>query len=128
MVDFQCGNFYCTAKWFSCPSIHSLSFSLSLWLITVYWIWLPVIYNGTLFTQVLWSFNGGPGYVRASLVAQWLKKKSTSQCWRCKRHRFDPWVGKIPWNRKWQPAPVFLPEKFHGQKSLAVYSPWGCKV
>ena len=40
---------------------------------------------------------------------------------------FDPWVGKIPWRRKWQYTPVFLPEKFHGQRSLAVYSLWGLK-
>ena len=32
--------------------------------------------------------------------------------------RFDPWVGKIPWRRKWLPTPVFLPEEFHGQWSL----------
>ena len=31
------------------------------------------------------------------------------------------------WRRKWQPTPVFLPGKFHGQRSLAGYSPWGCK-
>ena len=36
-------------------------------------------------------------------------------------------VGKIPWRREWQPIPVFLPGKSHGQGSLAVYSPWGCK-
>ena len=36
---------------------------------------------------------------------------------------FDPWVGKIPWSRKWQPTPVFLPGKFHGQRSLVGYSP-----
>ena len=35
---------------------------------------------------------------------------------------FDPWVEKIPWRRKWQPAPVFLPRKSHGQRSLAGYS------
>ena len=35
-------------------------------------------------------------------------------------------VRKIPWRRKWQPTPVFLPGEFHGQRSLAVYSPWGC--
>ena len=40
---------------------------------------------------------------------------------------FNPWVGKIPWRRKWQPAPVFLPGKSHGQRSLVGYSPWGCK-
>ena len=38
---------------------------------------------------------------------------------------FDPWVRKIPWSRKWQPTPVFLPGKFHRQRSLAGYSPWG---
>ena len=42
-------------------------------------------------------------------------------------HGFDSWVWKIPWSTKWQPAPVFLPGKFHGQKSLADYSPWGLK-
>ena len=40
---------------------------------------------------------------------------------------FDPWVRKIPWRRKWQPTPVFLPRKLHGQRSLSGYSPWGCK-
>jgi len=54
-------------------------------------------------------------------------KESTCQCRRHKRHRFNSWVKKIPWSRKWQPAPVFLPGKFHGQRSLAGYSPWGCK-
>ena len=39
----------------------------------------------------------------------------------------DPWVGKIPWNKKWQPTTVFLPEKFHGQRSLVGYTPWGHK-
>ena len=29
----------------------------------------------------------------------------------------DPWVGKIPWRRKWQPTPVSLPEESHGQRS-----------
>ena len=41
---------------------------------------------------------------------------------------FDPWVGKIPGRRKWQPTPVFLPEKSHGQRSPVGYSPWGHKV
>jgi len=42
-------------------------------------------------------------------------------------HGCDPWVKKIPWTRKWQPTAVFLPGKFHGQRSLAGYSSWGCK-
>ena len=45
----------------------------------------------------------------------------------CRRSVFDPWVGKIPWRRKWQPTPIFLPEKVHGQRSLVGYNPWGCK-
>ena len=43
------------------------------------------------------------------------------------RPRFDPWMGKIPWRRKWHPTPVFLPWKFHGQRSLVGYSPGDCK-
>ena len=43
------------------------------------------------------------------------------------RHRFDPWVGKIPWRRAWQPTLVFLPGEFHGQRSLSGYRPSGCK-
>ena len=45
-------------------------------------------------------------------------------------HRLQPWVDKIrkiAGRRKWQPEPVFLPGKFHGKRSLAGYSPWGCK-
>ena len=40
---------------------------------------------------------------------------------RCKRHEFDPWLGKIPWRRDWQPTLVLLPIKSHGQRSLAGY-------
>ena len=44
-----------------------------------------------------------------------------------RRPRFNPWVGKIPWRRKWQPTPAFLPEESHGQWSLAGYGSWGHK-
>ena len=54
-------------------------------------------------------------------------KELACQCRRCKRCGFDPWVRKIPWTRKRQPTPVFLPGKSHGQRSLVGYSPWGCK-
>ena len=43
------------------------------------------------------------------------------------RPRFDPWVGKIPWRRKWQPTPVLLSGESHGGRSLVGYSPWGHK-
>ena len=55
-------------------------------------------------------------------------KDSACQCRRLKRYRFNPWVGKIPCSRKWQPTAIFLPGKFHGQRSLAGYSPWCCEV
>ena len=54
-------------------------------------------------------------------------KEPTCQCRRHKRLRFDLWVRKIPWRRAWQPTPVFLPGKFHGQRNLMGYSPWGRK-
>ena len=43
------------------------------------------------------------------------------------KHGFSPWVGKIPWRRKWQPTLVFLPGKSHGQRNLVGYSPKGPK-
>ena len=48
-------------------------------------------------------------------------KQPACQCRRCKRRRLDPWVGKTPWRRKWQPTPVFLPGKSRGQRSLTVH-------
>ena len=55
----------------------------------------------------------------------WLSGKESA----CQYGRlgFDPWVRKIPWRRKWQPTPVCLPGKSHGQRSLAGYCPWGWK-
>ena len=42
--------------------------------------------------------------------------------------RFDPWVGKLSWRRKWQPTPVFLPGEFHGQRSLVGYTVHGVET
>ena len=42
----------------------------------------------------------------------------------------ETWVRslrKIPWRRKWLPTAVFLPGELPGQRSLAGYSPWGCR-
>ena len=55
----------------------------------------------------------------ASLVAQRVKRLPAMQ-----ETRFDPWVRKIRWRRKWQPTPVLLPGKSHGWRSLIGYSPW----
>ena len=59
---------------------------------------------------------------RASLVAHTVKNLPSVQ---------ETWiwslVGKIPWRREWLPIPVLLPRQSRGQRSLAGYSPWGCK-
>ena len=65
--------------------------------------WTDIIYRG---------FSGGTS-----------GKEPTYQYRKCKRLEFDPWVRKIPWRRKWQPIPIFLPGKSHGLRSLAGYSP-----
>jgi len=48
-------------------------------------------------------------------------KEAACQYRRCKRHGFNPWVGKIPWSRALQPPSVFLPGRSHGQRILAGY-------
>ena len=63
----------------------------------------------------------GTGY----RLPKWLSGKESTYQYR--RHRFNSWVRKIHWRRKWQPTPVLLPEKSHGQRSMAGYCPWGCK-
>ena len=67
-------------------------------------------------TQCYWILSPHITLLRASLVAQW---------WRihlqCRRCTCDPWIGKIPWRRKRQHTPVFLPGKSHGQKRLVGY-------
>ena len=54
-------------------------------------------------------------------------KAAACFCLQCKRPGFHPWVGKIPWRRKWQPTPVLLPGKSHWRRSLVGYSPQGRK-
>ena len=56
----------------------------------------------------------------AAGLPKWLSgKESACQCRKRKRCRFNSWVGKIPWSRKWHPTLVFLSGEFHGQRSLA---------
>ena len=82
-------------------------------------IFFVVINRTFIFNEVFLSHLGFPG--GASSV------ESSCQGRRHKCGRFDLWVGRISWSRKWQPAPIFLPGKSHGQRSLAAYSPWGHK-
>ena len=60
-------------------------------------------------------------YIHMNLPGGTNGKEPACQCRRHKRHRFDPWVGKILWRRKWQPTPVFLSGESHGQRSLVGY-------
>ena len=60
---------------------------------------------------------------RGGLPRQLSGKESACQYRRCRRHGFNPWIKKMPWSRKWQPTPVFLPGKFHGQRGT-----WGFTV
>ena len=66
--------------------------------------------------KVIWCYVAEPWWLRPKRI-----------CPQCRRPRFDPWVWKIPWSREWLPTPVFLPEEFHGQRSLVGYSPWDHK-
>ena len=54
-------------------------------------------------------------------------KEPACQCRSHKRRSFNPRIRKIPWSRKWEPTPVFLPGESHGQRGMVGYSPWGCK-
>ena len=78
---------------------------------------LTITFQGTLTAFYLVDMRLG--------LPWWLSGKEPScQFGRC---GFNPWVGKIPWRRKWQPTLAFLPWKSHGQRSLVGYSPWGRK-
>ena len=72
--------------------------------------------------------HGGANFLGFSCIKMALGgasgKEPTCQCRRC---RFDPWVRKIPWRRKWQPTLVFLPGEYHGQRSLVGYTAYEVK-
>ena len=59
----------------------------------------------------------------------WFQQSKESACRyrRCKRHGFDPWVGKIPVRRTKEPTLVSLPGESHGQRRLEGYNPQSCK-
>ena len=87
-----------------------------LWNSSIWFLWPHCAFRHTNFCMVTLGLPRWHG-----------SKESACQCRRHKTCRFNPWIGKIPWGRTWQPAPAFLPGKFHGQGSLLGYSPWGHK-
>ena len=72
-----------------------------------------------LITSIAENYSGwlAQVYYRLPLCFSWYRI-----CLQCGRPGFEPWVGKIPWRREWQPTPVFWPGEFH-----ELYGPWGRK-
>ena len=66
--------------------------------------------------------TGFKGFLGGSAVK---KKKTACQYRRYRRCRFNPWVRKIPWKRKWQPTPVFLPGKSMDKGGWIATVEWG---
>ena len=74
------------------------------------------------------SMSQPRGFDEEFWASEWLSvKESDCQCRRHRRFGFDLWVRKIPWRRKWQPTPLFLPGQFHGQRNPSGYSAWVSK-
>ena len=97
------------SEWVFYPCTDLKHDALAIWKILVHKIM-------QLFQMLIW----GPSWV-AQLVKNLLANAGDTR-----DRRFNPWVRKIPWRRKWQLAPVCLPGKFHGPRSLVGHSPWGC--
>ena len=117
----------------------------------LYWIimdtlkWIIYLHQSLLLYFSTWAISMGyiyidKGYIYTDYLSTWATylyglylhrlsdKESAGQFRKCRRHKFDPWVRKTPWKKKWQPTDIFLPGKFHEQRKLAGYSPWSHKV
>ena len=107
-----------------CPKTTPRACSIS-WLDLMIRSWSSNLDPQTLLIFYSWKYvtfkNLSLFVLPSSLVAQTVKRLSTMH------PRFKPWVGKIPWRRKWQSTPVLLPGKSHGQRSLVGYSLWDRK-
>ena len=88
------------------------------------------------FTLTLFALQGNSSVIcrcsdseatQNGFTFNWVIKKKPASEYRRQRCGFNPWVGTIPWRRKWQPTPVFLPGIFHGQRRLAGYCMRGRK-
>ena len=79
---------------------------------------LMICLNRYKWHSIVQSFNSSLWF-RKSFPGGTSSKESSCQCRRHKRSRFDPWAGKMPWRKAWQPKPVFLPGESRGQSCLA---------
>ena len=119
--------------WSRCVSCtdHMTAHELITWI-----LYTDQVTNHALITWLTMHWSRGYHALITCLIMHW------SRAWSCTDHEADhtsitwvcmlkslpkPWVRKMPWERKWQPTPVFLPGESHGQRSLAGHSPWGCK-
>ena len=97
-------------------AFHSLSF------------FFPIFWIEFLFSFLLFLIPSATSYCSfGSNSLQLFLEITQRTCLQCRRSKFDPWVGTIPWRREWQPTSVFLPREYHGQKSLVGNSPRGPK-
>ena len=101
---------------------------------SLFWLYIQKYLNQNLeeLSALLWSLQHYFYYFFSITVAKMLPmwhngKEYACQCGRHRRAGFSPWVGKIPWRRKWQHTPVLLPEEPYGQRSLADYRLGGLK-
>ena len=86
-----------------------------------------IVHGGAKSQGRLSGFHFHTSYFSAEKISQVVLVEPAHQCRGRKRCGWDPWVGKIPWRRKWHPAPVFFPGKSHRRRSLVGCSPWGHK-
>ena len=93
--------------------------------LTIWWIWQSISFPKLVFASenIFLTYYILICFCYHIFLCTYSGKESTCQC---RKLRFDPWVGKIPWRRKWLPIAVFLPGKSHGQGSLAGCNPWNC--
>ena len=115
VLDIQIKSILLIYSW-GFPTEHSNPFSS----LKIFFIWSTIVLQtlSSLISQYIKKLSFPAGTVRKNLPANAGDTREVG---------LSPWVRKIPWRRKWQPAPVFLPGKFHGQKKLMDYSLWGHK-
>ena len=81
----------------------------------------PLLLLPSIFSNIRVFSNESVLRIRWSKPRWCSGKESVCECRRYRRPEFNPWVRRIPLSRKWQPTQVFLPGKFHGQRSVASY-------
>ena len=112
-----------------CPELlpSTVSYSICLCALdhwSIFFVWFKSPTSSCVSSLKTYPWSGdADGNIDRHRLPRWLSSKESTH--QCRRHWFDPYVRKIPWRRKWQSTPVFLPEKPHGQRSMHGHSPWG---